>query len=1106
MHFHLKRWSVQLGLFAAVIGSTMAIGNTTLAQVVPDSTLGSDNSAVDSSGNIDTISGGATRGANLFHSFEQFSVQNGRTAQFDNATSIQNILTRVTGSSVSNIDGIIGARGAANLFLLNPNGIIFGQNARLNIGGSFIGTTARSIDFADGTQFSATPGSGAPLLTVNVPIGLQFGTNPGNIVNRASNNGLLVQPGRTLGLVGGNINLAGGNLFSAGGRVELGAVAAPGVIGLNTDNNAFRFSFPADLALADISLSDLAQVDTRAAGGGSIAVNTRNLSLTGGSEIGTGIFRNQGSAGAIAGDIDINAQGAVTIDGVGQFPDGVFSSGIFNNVEEGATGRGGNINIKADSLSLSDRGTISASVFGTGDVGSVNITTGDGISLNNSTIFSRVQSTGRGNGGNINIAARSLSLSNGGRLNTVTQGQGNAGSIQIDTTDSVNVNSEASLDTFSGGSGNAGNVTINAGGLVAFDGENSDISSFFLAGSEFQGEFRAGDIRIKARSLSLTNGVQLFTSTTSGQGNAGNINVDVSDDVSISGGSQLSPFSGGRGNSGNVTIVAGNRISLDNSSVFSVLGSQGVGRGGDVTLRARSLSLANGARISTATLGQGDAGNINVEVSDDVSISRSDLSLFSSGNGNAGNLTIDAGDRIVLDDSVVFSELFSQGVGRGGDISVRARSLFLNNGAQLNTSTAGRGDAGNINIAIEDDVTFTGVNQGTRSGVFSQVYSPGIGNSGDINLSAGTLALNDGAQINAISVGRGDAGDIAVNVSNGIAINGFNQGFPSAIGSSVEGEGAGEGGNVSIDVRNGFLSLTNGGLISTSTLSGQGDAGNIDIEARNLYLDRAGSSRGGIFATSASGNGGNIRLQASRSVRLRNGGVISTSAGGTEQPGNGGNITIDAPLVIANSDGNNDITANAFRGSGGRIEINARSIFGLTPRNRQELQSLLGTDAPTAADFLNALGDSSSNDVAAISLTDPALSGTVRFNAADIDPSRDLVELPTGLVDASGLVAAGCPSGAENRFAVTGRGGLPPAPGNKLSPDAILTDWASLPTAETNRAARESTPEVVKSTSNPPVEATTWQFSSKGEIVLTDSASSTSNGFGATPTFCSGSS
>ncbi|MDZ4871577.1 MAG: hypothetical protein CLLPBCKN_000965 [Chroococcidiopsis cubana SAG 39.79] len=424
MYFQLSPilgyWGVRLGLVGVVVGGAIAFGNATLAQVVPDNTVGSAVTGI--SGGEQTITGGTRQGGHLFHSFQQFSVPTNGAAFFNNAPDIQNILTRVTGGSISEIDGLIGANGAANLFLLNPNGIVFGQNARLNIGGSFVATTASSINFADGTQFSATPSTGAPLLTVSVPLGLQFGTGSGNIINRASGVGLQVQPGKAIGIVGSNINLEGGRLTAEGGRIELGAVAAPGVVGINPDSTGFRFSFPTDLTLGDISLSNTALVDVRAGGGGSIAVNTRNLDLFGGSELVAGIGGNQGSADAVAGDVDVYAQDTIAVDGVGEFPEGVFSSGIFNNVETGSTGKGGNINIRTGSLSITNSGVISASIFGSGDAGNVTITATDGISIDSGTIFGRVQESARGNGGNINIKARSLSLTNNARLDASTFG------------------------------------------------------------------------------------------------------------------------------------------------------------------------------------------------------------------------------------------------------------------------------------------------------------------------------------------------------------------------------------------------------------------------------------------------------------------------------------------------------------------------------------------------------------------------------------------------------------------------------------------------------------------------------------------------------------
>ena len=258
------------------------------AEIIGDQTLPV-NTQVINQGNIKLIEQGTQpgQGQNLFHSFQEFSVDLNDIARFNHNADVQNIITRVTGSSVSNINGTIQTlingttnTGNANLFLINPNGIVFGENATLDIGGSFLGSTADSIRFVNGTEFGATANDSNALLTVSVPLGLQFGSNPGDIINRSQaspngdvNNlslpvGLKVADGKTLALVGGNIVLEGGNLTAREGRVELGSVAGNSFVDLSEVETDFALGYTDVQNFQDITLSQEAAVDASGAGGG----------------------------------------------------------------------------------------------------------------------------------------------------------------------------------------------------------------------------------------------------------------------------------------------------------------------------------------------------------------------------------------------------------------------------------------------------------------------------------------------------------------------------------------------------------------------------------------------------------------------------------------------------------------------------------------------------------------------------------------------------------------------------------------------------------------------------------------------------------------------
>ncbi|WP_375501223.1 filamentous hemagglutinin N-terminal domain-containing protein, partial [uncultured Nostoc sp.] len=390
------------------------------AQITPDATLGNQNSVVvpdNLNGSpIDRINGGAIQGSNLFHSFQEFNINNGAKAYFTNPGGISNILTRVTGNNASNILGTLGVLGKANLFLINPNGIVFGPNARLDLGGSFVASSADSLVFDNGLKFSATNPQAPPLLTVNIPVALQLRQNPQSIVNQSSAV-LGLQPGNTLALIGGNVVLDGGSLQTPGGRIELGGLTGAGTVGFNIQESqgiptVASLSFPNNVERADVSLSKEAVVNVAAGGSGSIAINGRNVNIQGGGRLLAGIGKGLGSPGTQAGNIEINASDRVVFSGV-SFNNNI--SGAFNQVETGGQGNSGDINIKAGSFEVSDGGQLNGSTLGKGNSGTIRVTASERAIIDGQSVIgqlsalsSQIGKDAEGNSGGIEINAGSV--------------------------------------------------------------------------------------------------------------------------------------------------------------------------------------------------------------------------------------------------------------------------------------------------------------------------------------------------------------------------------------------------------------------------------------------------------------------------------------------------------------------------------------------------------------------------------------------------------------------------------------------------------------------------------------------------------------------------
>jgi filamentous hemagglutinin family protein len=782
----MKPLALQVWLTSLTFGC-LVVGNSAAAQIIPDNTLPV-NSSVTQEANTSKIEGGTVRGTNLFHSFREFSVFTGGEAFFNNAAEIRNILTRVTGNNLSNIDGLIRANGTANLFLMNPNGIIFGSNARLDIGGSFLGTTANAIEFGKEGLFSATtPEVPSELLTVN-PSALLFNQIA---AARIQNNsvadsgldqsgtiaakGLRVPDGQSLLLVGGNVSMDGGGLFAFGGRVELGGLAGAGTVGLNGDGSNLSLSFPDGVERSDVLLTNMAEVNVRAGGGGSIAINARNLELAGTSALRAGIVKGLGSVSSKARNIEVNAQGAVNLKD---------KSFIANTVLLGAIGNAGDISITTGSLSVTNGAELLTSTLGKGDAGNITINARDTVSFDGirdrqpSLAASNVDSEAEGKGGNILITTSSLSVTNGAQL---------VSSI------------------LKRGKGDAGNITIHARDTVSFDGIRDGEFSLATSDVESGGVGNGGNILITTGSLSVTNGAELITST-HGKGNAGNITIHARDTVSF------------------------DEIGVYPSLATSSVATEGVGNGGEIFITTGSLSVTNGAGLFSSTLGQGDAGNITIHARDTVSFDGIRDGEFSG----------------------AYSSVDTKGEGKGGDIFITTGSLSVTNGAGLFASTERKGNAGNITINARDTVSFNAGNAyssvGTEgegkggdifittgslsltNGAELSASSDGQGTAGDIKIASRSIRLDNKAKITATTA-SGNGGDITLTTQDLLLLRRNSQ-ISTSAGTAQQG---GDGGNITVDAPNGFVVAVpkEDSDITANAFNGQG--GNIKITAREVF-------------------------------------------------------------------------------------------------------------------------------------------------------------------------------------------------------------------------------------------------------------------------------
>ena len=1027
---HGLLWAIaQSGVVAVALAIGLAEG--AIAQIVPDDTLGAERSQVTAAG--DRIEGGAQRGQNLFHSFREFNVGTGQQVYFANPADVRNIFSRVTGTNVSNIDGILGVDGSANLFLMNPNGIVFGQNARLDVGGSFVGTTASAIGFGDRGIFStANPVAPSSLLRVNPSVLLFNQIHPAPIKNsstvaagRDSSDsfnffGLRVPDGQSLLMVGGDISINGGNITALDGRIELVGLAGAGRVKLTSPGNNLNFEVPSSIPRANVSLINGAVAIVSGSRGGNINIDGRNVRVLQNSRLEAGILKGLGSANAQAGDITIDATGSVNVFG---------NSSVYNYVV--GTGRGGDVVIRSRRLILQDGAEVAVYTLGNGNSGNILIQSADSVEVagvsseRRSALNNTVLPQAEGDAGDLTIQTDRLTIRDGGQVAAFTQGNGNSGDLIVQARDFVEI---------------SGSPT---------GGVNTRLSTD--ATEDARGN--AGDLTIDTRRLLVSNGQ--ISASVLGDGDAGNLIIHASDLVELRG-----------------EVFGQNNRAILPGGIFAQVDVDDRGQGGNLVIETGRLRVSNGSKIQVGTLGQGDAGSLFIRASE-IELFNTHQPRFFTGI-YAGVLQAPTSRTLPT--------------GEGGRLKVEANRLSIRDGAQLSAEVDGRGNGGDISLQVRDITEIVGVGRSAPSTIGAEVAPPSVtrpvnleritGRGGNLSIKTRYLSIREGGRISASTYAAGNAGNIFIQASNQVEILGIspNGSLASSIQALVGSSASGRGGNITIDSQR--LNLRNGALSARS--QGNGNAGNILLNANQVTLDR-----GTITTTNRSSDGGNITLQNADLLTLLHGSRISTSAGLAQAGGNGGNITLNANLIAASANDNNDITANAFNGRGGAVNITGQ-LAGISLLSRDELQARLGTTNSQNLDP----SDLPTNDITAVSQNAPTLNGQVTVNPPNLDPSRGLIELPTTPIDTTNQLSQVCPTNTQqadrlDSFIISRRGGLPPNPTDLLSTDNILSEWVT-PGESGNANVKAASPPETQAI----VEAQGWVRDAQGKVRLVAASAS----------------
>ena len=962
-----------------------------MTTIVPDSTSGT---TVTQTGKVFNIDDGSIRGTNQFHSFDQFSIGNGDIASFNGPTQVTNILGRVTGETISNIDGTLRSTiSGANLYLINPSGVLFGSKASLELTGSFHVSSADLLKFEDGMTFytdTSLDNSANSVLRADPPEAFGFLGSPSTLsfLNEApapitvKGSLLTVSDGETVSFVGGTIDIAAGTVRTSGGSIIFSSVPSDSTVKIQTGEMTQGDMILANTPSDQIVISSGARVDTSGSPGGSIRIHGGRL---------------------------------------------VADNTILDASNKGPGTSGGIIIDITEDVVVTNESKLIADVSGSGNGGRIQIA-GELIEVTQgSFVQSQSSSDSSGQTANIEITADALRLIEGGQIVSRTQGSGSGGAITISVENDLvmegsagavdpnianpesPIQSRISTSSSLGSSGLGGNLTVTAGNL-RMDAARLDAGGF--------GSGKGGNTAVTVRdTLEIRNRSEIATTAARPgvTGGSGSLTVEAQDILVVG---IKDPTNGG---------------GVDFTGFSSATGD---GPGGNLFITARNLTMRNTGLISSVTVGSGNGGDMNIQLSGKLDFSNGAAivgSTFGIATGNAGSIKV-AADEIVLSGnnpvpipdsfnpnivflnvgSIVNSSLPGPGGGNAGDVEVTARTISLKDGGRIDSRTFSSGNGGDVDVTA-DEILIADINPdiidffldsgGTidfsrdlsRStittdslGVFNKVTgnenNPASGKAGDITVRTKDLKIQDGGVISSRTTSPGSGGTIKVTADNIAMVNDGQIVASNGLGFLGDSEmSTGDTGEIqitaaktltlnksemSIDAVNGGvgnlrinveedLRLSNFSLITAESLSLE-NAGNILLVAGDTI--RIDNSEVKTSATQASG--GNITLQATNQILLGNSEISTSVLGGAET--SSGNINLDPKAIVLQ---NSQLLATATTGFGGQINLigNVVLIDPLSTINasagpagvdgsvniRAPIQNLSGTLAPLTEEILN---------------------------------------------------------------------------------------------------------------------------------------------------------